>query len=205
MSVRVKICGVTTVEDGVMCAAAGADAIGLNFWSGSPRKITPDRARAIVRALPPAILKVGVFVDAERMRIEETIAEVGLDAIQLHGDESPEECGGFGVKVIKAIRVPEGCEALSQVAERFAVDYILLDADAGASHGGSGRTFDWSRTTGVAPGRLFVAGGLRPQNVAAAVRAVRPYAVDTASGVESAPGKKDPERVREFIHHAKHA
>ena len=205
MSVRVKICGVTTVEDGVMCAAAGADAIGLNFWSGSARRVAPERARAIVRALPSTILKVGVFVDAGRARIEETIAAVGLDAIQLHGDETPEECSGFTVKVIKAIRVAEGGEGLVSVAERFAVDYILLDADAGASYGGSGRTFDWSRTTGVAPGRLFVAGGLRPENVAAAVRTARPYAVDTASGVESAPGKKDAERVREFIHHAKHA
>jgi phosphoribosylanthranilate isomerase len=204
MSVRVKICGVTTVEDAIMCAEAGADAIGINFWSRSPRVVGGDVARAIVRALPGSVMKVGVFVDAARAQIRETIAEVGLDAVQLHGDETPDDCRGFSVKVIKAIRVREG-EALAEIVDRFDVDYILLDADAGAAYGGSGRTFDWSRTAGVARGRLFVAGGLRADNVAAAVRIARPFAVDTASGVESAPGKKDAERVKEFIHHAKHA
>ena len=204
MPVRVKICGVTTVEDAVMCAEAGADAIGMNFWERSPRSIGRDVARAIVRALPADVLKIGVFVDARRQTIDATIAEVGLDAVQLHGEEAPDDCRGFSVKVIKALRVREG-EAIAEFAARFAVDYILLDADAGEGRGGSGRTFDWSRTAGVAPGRLFVAGGLRPENVAAAVRIARPYAVDTASGVESAPGEKDAARVKEFIHHAKHA
>ena len=205
VSVRVKICGVTTVEDALVCAEAGADAIGLNFWSGSKRVIDLRRAAEIARALPSAVLKVGVFVNAERTAIDRAIAAVGLDAIQLHGEESPGDCRGFGVKVIKAIPAVPGGEPLSVIAERFDVDYILLDADAGAEHGGSGRTFDWGLAAGVAPGRVFLAGGLRPENVAAAVRAVEPYAVDTASGVESAPGRKDPKRVKEFIDNAKHA
>lgn len=205
MAVRVKICGVTTVDDALLCARAGADAVGVNFWAGSQRRVAVERAAEIAAALPPTVLKVGVFVDAARDEIERAIAAVGLDAVQLHGDESPEECRGFAARVIKAIRVRAGGEAPAAVAERFAVDYILLDADAGGGYGGSGRSFDWRLAAGVAPGRLFLAGGLRPENVAEAVRAARPFAVDVASGVEASPGRKDPVRVREFIAHAKHA
>jgi phosphoribosylanthranilate isomerase len=205
VAVRVKICGVTTVEDGLVCADAGADAIGLNFWSGSKRRVDLARASEIARALPPSVLKVGVFVNAERAAIDRTIADVGLDALQLHGDEIPEHCRGFAVPVIKAIGVTHGCESPREIAERFLVDYILLDADCGGNYGGMGRGFDWQRAAGVAPGRLFLAGGLRPENVAAAIRVARPYGVDTASGVERAPGRKDPARVREFINNAKHA
>jgi phosphoribosylanthranilate isomerase len=205
VSVRVKICGVTTVEDALLCAEAGADAIGLNFWSGSKRRIDVERAAAIARALPPSVLKVGVFVDAERAAIERAMVGACLDAVQLHGHEAPEHCRGFAVPVIKAIGVTLGGESPSVIAERFAVDYILLDADCGGEYGGSGRSFDWQRAAGVAPGRLFLAGGLRPENVAAAIRMAGPYGVDTASGVESAPGRKDPARVRKFIHNAKHA
>lgn len=205
MSVRVKICGVTTVEDALLCADAGADAIGLNFWRGSKRVVGLTRAAAIARVVPPPVLKVGVFVDATRDDVEAAIAAAGLDAVQLHGDETPEDCRGYSVQVIKALRVPAAETSLQTIADRFAVDYILLDAGTGSEYGGGGRTFDWRRAAGVAVGRLFLAGGLRPDNVADAVRAVAPYAVDTASGVERAPGIKDPDRVREFIHNAKHA
>jgi len=201
VSVRVKICGVTTADDARVCADAGADAIGLNFWPGSQRAIGLARAAEIARVLPEAITKVGVFVDASRDEIERTIAGVGLEAIQLHGDESPEDCLGFTVPVIKAIRVAEDVSSVAESASRYAVAYVLLDG----AKGGSGVPFDWRRALGVAPGRLFLAGGLRPENVAQAVRLVRPYAVDTASGVESSPGRKDPRRVREFIDNAKHA
>jgi phosphoribosylanthranilate isomerase len=205
MPVRVKICGVTTVEDALLCAGAGADAIGLNFWRGSKRRVDLARAAEIARVLPPSILKVGVFVNAERAAIERAIGGVGLDAVQLHGDEIPEHCRGFAVPVIKAIGVRRGGESPRLIAERFPVAYILLDADCGEQYGGTGLAFDWQRAAGVAPGRLFLAGGLRPDNVAAAIRVARPYGVDTASGVECAPGRKDPARVKEFIDNAKHA
>jgi phosphoribosylanthranilate isomerase len=205
VSVQVKICGVTTVNDALVCAEAGADAIGLNFWSRSKRSIDVARAAEISRALPTGVMKVGVFVDAARDEIVRAIEEASLDAIQLHGDETPEACCGFAVKVIKAIRVPRTGESPAAIADRYRVDYILLDADAGPEYGGSGRTFDWRIAAGVARGRLFLAGGLRPENVAAAVQAAAPYAVDTASGVEIAPGRKDAKRVREFIDNAKHA
>jgi phosphoribosylanthranilate isomerase len=203
--VRVKICGVTTVEDALVCADAGADAVGLNFWSGSKRRIDLARAAEIAHALRSSVLKVGVFVNAERAAIERAIGGVGLDAVQLHGDELPEHCRGFSVPVIKAIGVTRGGQSPRAIAERFAVDYILLDADCAGEYGGTGRGFDWQRAAGVAPGRLFLAGGLRPENVAAAIRIARPYGVDTASGVERAPGRKDPARVKEFIDNAKHA
>jgi phosphoribosylanthranilate isomerase len=203
--VVVKICGVTNAGDARLLAEAGADAIGMNFWTGSKRRVDVVRAVEIARALPPSVIKVGVFVDAPRDEIERTIAAVGLDAIQLHGSESPEDCARFPVKVIKAIRVGESAESPAAIAGWYPVDYVLLDADAGAARGGSGRVFDWHRALDVAPGRLFLAGGLSPENVAAAVRLVRPYGVDAASSVESAPGQKDPRRVREFIDNAKHA
>ena len=205
MSVKVKICGVMTPEDACVCAEAGADAIGLNFWSGSKRLVEVSQAAAIALALPPGVGKVGVFVDAERREIERVIDVVGLDAVQLHGHETPQDCCGFAVKVIKAISMPPESESAAAIAQRYAADFILLDADAGVERGGSGRSFDWRRAVGVAPGRLFLAGGLRPDNVAEAVRVAAPYGVDVASGVESVPGRKDAERVREFIRNAKHA
>lgn len=205
MSVRVKICGVTTVEDAQACVAAGADAIGVNFWSRSKRLVDVPRASAIARALPSGVLKVGVFVDAPRGEIEEIIEAVGLDAVQLHGHEAPEDCCGFAVKVIKAISMGPGNEPAAAIARRYAADFILLDAEAGERRGGSGRSFDWRLAAGVAPGRLFLAGGLRPDNVAEAVRVAAPYGVDVASGVESAPGAKSGRLVREFIYNAKHA
>jgi phosphoribosylanthranilate isomerase len=205
VNVRIKICGVTTVADAHMCTTAGADAIGLNFWRPSKRFVEVAQASAIARALPRDVLKIGVFVDAPRREIEGVIDAVGLDAIQLHGHETPQDCCGFAVKVIKAISMRPGSESAAALAERYAADFILLDAEAGERRGGSGKSFDWRQAVGVAPGRLFLAGGLRPDNVAEAVRVVAPYAVDVASGVESAPGTKDAGLVKEFIHNAKHA
>jgi phosphoribosylanthranilate isomerase len=167
VSVKVKICGVTTVEDGRACAEAGADAIGLNFWAGSKRFVEVPLAAEIARAVS-GVLKVGVFVDATRDEIEGIVEAVGLDAVQLHGDESPEDCRGFAVKVIKAISMRSGGDPPAEIAERYGVDFILLDTDAGAQRGGSGRSFDWSHAAGVAPGRLFL-GSIRP----AASRALR--------------------------------
>ena len=204
MSVKVKICGVTRPEDARDAGAAGADAIGINFWAGSKRFVSAANAPAIAAALPPDVLVVGVFVDADRETIESAIRDTPLGAVQLHGDEAPGACGGFSVPVIKAISARAGVD-LAELADRYPVDYVLLDTDARERHGGTGESFPLERARGVAPGRLFLAGGLRPETVAEAVRRVRPYAVDVASGVESAPGIKDPVKVRELIRNAKAA
>lgn len=199
---RVKICGITRREDAVAAVEAGADALGFNFWPGSKRRIGPATAAAIVSGLPPSVLAVGVFVDAPRDEIEETLARVQLGAVQLHGDETPADCAGYRVPVIKALRARPDVAA---VASGYGTDFILLDAEVSGSYGGTGETFPWERAARVDAARLFLAGGLTPENVADAVRRVRPYAVDVAGGVESAPGRKDPEKVREFIRNAKNA
>lgn len=204
MTVRVKICGITSVEDALDAVDAGADAIGLNFWTGSKRRVSDEVAAEIAARIPARVLRVGVFVNQPREAIARRIAALGLGAVQLHGDEPPECCVGFDAPVIKAFRCRAG-ETIAQAASAYAVDYVLLDADAGASYGGTGRTFPWELASGVAPGRLFLAGGLRPDNVAEAVRRVRPYAVDVAGGVERAPGQKDRAKVREFVKNAKDA
>jgi phosphoribosylanthranilate isomerase len=195
----VKVCGITSIADARAAAAAGADAIGLNFYPRSLRHVTPERAAAIVRALPPRRpLRVGVFVNAPPAEVAALDAALGLDVIQLHGDEDPEYVAQIGAKAMKAIRVagPESLAAL----RRFKCQAFLLDGPAGGAYGGAGRGFDWSlalKAKGV--WRLVIAGGLTPANVAAAVTAARPYGVDVASGVESAPGVKDPALMREFV------
>jgi phosphoribosylanthranilate isomerase len=202
--VRVKICGVTTVEDARLCALAGADAIGLNFAPGSPRRVTLEAAREIADALPAELLRVGVFVDSDEAELRRAIAAVGLGCVQLHGDESPELLAQFLPHAYKAIRV-RGPSSLADAA-RYAGDYILLDAYVPGVAGGTGATFDWALASELArTRRLTLAGGLTADNVADAVRAVRPYCVDVASGVESAPGHKDPDKVRAFIARAKAA
>jgi phosphoribosylanthranilate isomerase len=203
-TVKVKICGVTRAEDARAAADAGADAIGINFWPGSKRFVALGDASRIAAVVPSRVLVVGVFVDAERAVIERAIREVPLGAIQLHGGESPDACAGWDVPVIKAIAAREGV-ALAELAASYPVDYVLLDADSRGRHGGTGESFPLERAVDVAPGRLFLAGGLRPETVAAAVRRVRPYAVDVASGVESAPGVKDRAKVEELIRNAKAA
>jgi phosphoribosylanthranilate isomerase len=203
-TVKVKICGVTRAEDARAAAEAGADAIGINFWPGSKRFVTLADAPVIAAAAPARVLVVGVFVDAERAVIERAIREMPLGAIQLHGGEPPDACTGFGVPVIKAIAAREGV-ALAALAASYPVDYVLLDADARGRHGGTGESFPLELAVDVAPGRLFLAGGLRPETVADAVRRVRPYAVDVASGVESAPGVKDRAKIEELIRNAKAA
>lgn len=202
MAVRVKICGVTRVEDALAAVRAGADAIGVNFWPGTKRFVSNPRATEIAASVPSSVLVVGVFVDAPRQAIASAVAECRLGAVQLHGAESAEDCRGFGVPVIKTIKAREGVP-LAELAASYPVDYVLLDTDAPLLHGGSGESFPWQRAMGVASGRLFLAGGLRPDTVAEAVRQVRPYGVDVASGVESAPGIKDPVKIEEFVRNAK--
>jgi phosphoribosylanthranilate isomerase len=201
---RVKICGLTTLDDAVMSVAAGADAIGLNFWSGSARRCEESVAHAIGTRLRGETLLVGVFVDAGLAEITRITKEVGLACVQLHGDESPELLAQLLPHAYKALRV-RGPEITEEVA-RFPGEHVLLDAYVKGLPGGTGATFDWTLAEQIARVRkLTLAGGLVPENVADAVRAVRPYCVDTASGVESAPGVKDPERVRRFVANAKGA
>jgi phosphoribosylanthranilate isomerase len=195
----VKICGITSVADAEAAAAAGADAIGLNCYPRSLRYVTPARAAEIVRALPPRRpLRVGVFVNAPPAEIAALDAALGLDVIQLHGDEDPEYVARVGPKAMKAIRVtgPESLAALRS----YRCQAFLLDGPAGGAYGGAGRGFDWSLAR-AAKGvwRLVIAGGLTPHNVAEAVTAARPYGVDVASGVESEPGVKDPALMQAFV------
>jgi phosphoribosylanthranilate isomerase len=192
----VKICGLTRPEDAAFAVAAGADWIGVNLWPGSKRHVTPARAREVAAAAAGAT-RVAVFVNAARADIEAALAFV--DLVQLHGDETPAECAPFAGRLVRALRAPDAA-----TMDAFPTDLILLDAPS-PGYGGSGRTFDWSiAAAAVARGkRILLAGGLDPGNVAAAVRAVRPFGVDVASGVEAAPGIKDPDKVRRFIDAAK--
>ena len=202
--VRVKICGVTSVVDARAAVAAGADMIGVNFYSGSKRCITLDRAREVVAVLPANVWRVGLFVNATRVEIEHAQHELALDAIQLHGDEPPETGRGFTVPVIRALRLTKPGDAARAVA-RYVADYFLCEGDAGAAYGGVGAPFAWDWARAVPRERLVVAGGLTPENVANAIRTLRPFAVDVASGVESAPGVKDPARMAALVAHAKAA
>ncbi len=201
--VKVKICGITRVDDALAAVRLGADALGFNFWPRSKRYLPPDRARAIVRRLPAFVTAVGVFVDPTRDEVLRAADQSGIGVAQLHGDEPPDLCASLPLPVLKAIRLA-GPQALAQLAA-YEVLGFLLDAPT-AAYGGSGTTCDWSLAAAVARELpVVLAGGLGPDNVAEAVRAVRPWAVDVASGVESAPGVKDEERMRRFIERAKEA
>jgi phosphoribosylanthranilate isomerase len=202
MTARVKICGITRLEDALLAVRLGADALGFNFWPGSKRFIAPARARAIVAALPPFVTAVGVFVDAGREELLAAAALSGVQALQLHGDEPPGLCAHLPLPVLKGIRVA-GPEALAAMDRYHGVAGFLLDA-ASPGFGGSGLTFDWSLAAAAARrATVVLAGGLTPDNVAQAVRTVRPWGVDVASGVESAPGVKDHQLVSRFIRAAK--
>ena len=201
--VSVKVCGITSVEDGVMAAGAGADAVGLIFWPKSPRAVDLERARAIAAALPPFVLRVGVFVDATREEIVRAVEAVGLDVLQLHGEEPPESLSGLPRRALKAVRVGPGFKAADALRYQGLAAGILLDTrlPAGGPPGGTGRTFAWSAARAVRERAawLVLAGGLDADNVGAAIAEVHPDAVDVSSGVESAPGRKDGAKVRAFI------
>jgi phosphoribosylanthranilate isomerase len=205
MSTVVKICGITSVEDGLAAAAAGADAIGLMLYDGSPRHITLESAVEISRALPPFVSRVGVFVNADSGIVAEAISVCGLNILQFHGDETPEYCRQFPVMTMKAFRMRDR-ESLKKLKE-FTTDAWLLDAYVKDARGGTGASFNWDLAIEAKElGRpIFLAGGLTPDNIGEAVRKVRPYGVDVSSGVEVSPGKKDHAKVRAFIKAAKEA
>jgi phosphoribosylanthranilate isomerase len=202
VSPKVKICGVTRVEDARMAWAAGADALGLNFYPRSPRYVTPETAAALARTRPALGSVVGVFVNESPDVIRARVRDCGLTAVQLHGDEPPEACAGYGVPVIKALRV-RGLEDVEKARTYVGVGDVaalLLDG-AAPGYGGGGVGFDWSLVARLADAGVpvLVAGGLHPGNVQEAVRATRPYGVDVASGVEVSPGIKNADAVRAFV------
>lgn len=203
MPVKVKICGVCSPEDARAALAAGADFLGINFHPASPRCVTVAQARALVDAVGGATL-VGVFVDAPRAQVEDTAAAVGLSALQFHGDEDPDYCAGWAWRTIKALRVRPEADPTA-LAARYPTDWIMLDGYRPGVPGGTGVGFDPARAAGVPAARLFVAGGLGPDTVAGVVRALRPFAVDVASGVEDRPGRKDHAKLEAFIRAAKEA
>jgi phosphoribosylanthranilate isomerase len=205
--VKVKICGITNWADARRAVAWGADLLGFNFYAGSPRYVEPVKAGKIVRRLPKKISAVGVFVNESEPKMLEIARAVGLDALQLHGDETPAMVARLqrSFPVIKAIRV-KGSAAAGQMQRYKAASALLLDGFDARRRGGTGKTFDWEiARRAKRHGRIFLAGGLTPENVGEAIRAVRPYAVDVCSGVEARPGKKDPARVRSLMRAAKEA
>ncbi|MFP5507496.1 MAG: phosphoribosylanthranilate isomerase [Gammaproteobacteria bacterium] len=196
---RVKICGITRPEDGVLAALLGADAIGLVFYAPSPRAVSPGRAVEIAAALPPFVTRVGLFVNAAPAEVEAVLAAVRLDLLQFHGDETEAECSRFGHPYLKALSMRPGLDVAAAMRAYPSASGFLLDAYHPAVPGGSGESFDWDRVPVERPRPVVLAGGLHPGNVAAAVRRVRPYAVDVSSGVEAAKGIKDPAKLAEFI------
>jgi phosphoribosylanthranilate isomerase len=199
MRVRVKICGITRPEDGVVAARHGADAIGLVFHPRSPRFVAVETAQAIVEQLPPFVTVVGLFVDASIDRIRSVLDQVPIDMLQFHGDEPPETCAAFGKPYIKAVAMREGTDPL-EAALRFSdARGLLLDAYREGVPGGTGESFDWERVPSNPGKPLILAGGLNPDNVGEAIRRVRPYAVDVSSGVERDKGIKDEQRIIEFL------
>ena len=209
MSVRVKICGITNGTDAQDAVNADADAIGFVFVPGTPRVMTVDQVRPIIARLPVSVRKVGLFVNATAPEIFDTLDRTGLDTVQLHGDESREFAAQFfgRVQVWKAFRIRDAA-ALDRVNPYFEVcDAILLDADVPGAHGGTGVRFDWTLADRIRalPKPVIIAGGLRPENVAEAVRLFAPWGVDVSSGVESAPGKKEIFKVQQFVRIAKSA
>ncbi len=205
MPTRIKICGITRPEDGRAAAEAGAHAIGLVFYRPSPRCVDRDTARAIVMALPPFVASIGLFVDAPAEEIRAVLAAVPLTALQFHGHESPPECACYGLPYLKAIRMVPGGDARAQAAAYAQAQAVLLDGYEDGRPGGTGRTFDWRTIPKDLPRPMVLAGGLDADNVQAAIRAARPWAVDVSGGVESAPGIKDEARMALFCQRVREA
>lgn len=202
----IKICGITNVDDALAAVAAGADALGFNFYKPSPRYVTPQTAREIIAKLPLSVLTVGVFVNEELTESVRSIAnEAGITALQLHGDESPSYCRELSKDryVIKTLAVSNDFEI--ETVQGYAVEAIMLDTKHNTLRGGTGRVFDWSiasEVNEVVP-KLFLAGGLSQENIADAIKIVRPYAIDACSALEDEPGRKNHERMRAFVETAR--
>lgn len=199
MRTRVKFCGITRSEDGGEAARLGADAIGLVFHPASPRAVSLAQAQAVVAALPPFVSVVGLFVDPSRTAVDKVLAAVRLDLLQFHGDECPADCGAFGVPYIKALRMRPDTDVLAYASAYPDARALLLDTYRPGVAGGTGEVFDWTRVPRELPQPVILAGGLGPDNVAEAIRTVRPYAVDVSGGIEAAKGVKDINRMQAFM------
>jgi phosphoribosylanthranilate isomerase len=202
---KVKVCGITNYEDAVLALDEGVDALGFNFFPRSARYIRPEDARAIIRRMPPFATAVGLFVNvAEPQEVSAAARIAGVRVVQLHGDETPEYCRALAEwTLIKAVRV--GDSGIPSGLEEYPVQAFLLDAKDDVLFGGTGKSFDWNLLRDMQRMRpIILAGGLRPENVREAIRVVAAYAVDVCSGVESAPGKKDAARLRQFMNEVRH-
>jgi phosphoribosylanthranilate isomerase len=204
MRTRVKICGITRVEDARSAATEGADAIGLVFYPPSPRYVDLGLARQIVERTPPLVSTVAVFVNPTRDQVESVIRQCGVTLLQFHGDEAPEFCSGFTVPYIKAARIRPGLNLIKYLSPYTGAQAWMLDAFHDELWGGTGGAFDWSLVPGGLAKPIILSGGLAASNVADAIRRVRPYAVDVSSSVEAAKGVKDPAKVAAFIGAVKH-
>jgi phosphoribosylanthranilate isomerase len=213
MRTRVKICGITRVEDVVAATRAGADAIGLVFWSGTPRCVSFDLARAIVRSVPPFVTVVGLFVDPAPEAVRAALDAVAIDLLQFHGGEPADLCASFGRPYIKSVPVKPGVDLVQYAARYGDAQGLLFDAfEPGGLPGGTGKTFDWNELPNALQRPLILSGGLTPQNVGAAIRSARPWAVDVSSGVEVSgddgrprKGIKSAAKIAAFIREVRNA
>lgn len=203
MAVRVKICGITRLQDLHAACDAGADALGFVFYEKSPRHVSISAAAALLGELPPFVQSVGLFVNADPAFVESVLQAVPLDLLQFHGDETPVDCERFGRPYLKAVRVTAATDLLKCAADFDAARGLLLDAYVPGIPGGTGERFDWSLIPANLPKPLVLSGGLTPDNIAEAVQRVRPWAVDVSSGVEMTKGIKDPHKMAQFIAKAK--
>lgn len=196
---RIKICGITRVEDVLAAARSGTDALGLVFYDKSPRHVSLQQAAQLAAAIPPFVTLVGLFVNASAAEVQEAMKVVALDALQFHGEEEPEFCAQFGRPYLKAIRVKAGVNLVQYAAHFAGAQGLLLDAFVEGTHGGTGASFDWALIPQNLPLPVILSGGLHAGNVAEAIRQVRPYAVDISSGVEANKGIKDAAKIAAFI------
>ena len=203
MAVRIKICGITNPGDATISAELGADTLGFIFYGESPRYITPQKAREIIRTLPPFVSTVGVFVNETENIVLKTAELCNLHEVQLSGDEPPDFLNGAPFKVIRAVRVKDR-RSFESIRLYPKGTSFLLDTFRPGSYGGTGETFDWEMIRGYTDDyRIIIAGGLVPENVGDVIKRFRPFGVDVSSGVESSPGRKDPKKIRDFIENAR--
>lgn len=196
---RIKICGITRIEDALAAATAGADAIGFVFYANSARAVSAETARAICAALPAFVTTVGLFVDCEPDVVHATLAVAPLDLLQFHGEETPTYCAQFGRPYLKALRMRDGLDVVAAAQSFTSAHAILLDTYRTDAAGGTGETFDWHRVPDSLRNKIVLAGGLTPSNVGSAIAQVHPYAVDVSGGIECAPGRKDTKKIEDFI------
>ncbi len=204
-NIRIKICGLTQVDDALAAVAAGTDAIGLVFYVKSPRAVTIEKAREIALAVGPFVTVTGLFVDADPKEVDGVLDRVPLHLLQFHGDESAAYCESFHRPYLKALRMKPDLNLDSVINQYSSAVGILLDAYRPGVPGGTGETFDWGRVPQSSSHPIVLAGGLNPNNVADAIKSTRIYGVDVSGGVESAPGIKDPEKIQAFIQRARQA